>query len=97
MCGNYMSESGWGFNASFPVSFVGKGVALDIPYSSTRHLTPVILSTLDPSPGADAVYVCHLDRSATEVLSHLRINGAEWRDPETVSSAMVLQGVLTKM
>src|SRR5260370_30177754 len=37
---------------------------------------------------------CHLDRSATEILPLQEIFGAEWRDPEEVSSAMQLQGVL---
>src|SRR5260370_42605792 len=38
--------------------------------------------------------VCHLDRSATEILPLQAIFGAEWRDPEQASSAMQLQGVL---
>ncbi len=37
---------------------------------------------------------CHLDRSAAEILPPQEIFGAEWRDPEGVSSAMQLQGVL---
>jgi len=45
----------------------------------------------------NSVCVCHLDRSATETLSQQEISGAEWRDPEEVSSATPIQGVLTKI
>src|SRR5260370_24054445 len=43
------------------------------------------------------VYVCHLDRSATEALPHPEISGAEWGDPEELSSAIPPQGVLTQI
>jgi len=49
------------------------------------------------SPVIAGICGCHLDRSATEILSHQEIAGAEWRDPEEVSSAMPLQGVLTEI
>jgi len=44
---------------------------------------------------SDAVCVCHLDGSATEIQSLQEIYGAEWRDPEALSLAMLSQGVLS--
>jgi len=40
---------------------------------------------------------CHLDRSVMKRSSLTKISSAEWRDPEGVSSAMQIRGVLPGM
>jgi hypothetical protein len=40
---------------------------------------------------------CHPDRSATGIPTYKELSGAEWRDPEGVSSAVPHQGVLTRL
>src|SRR5260370_11862873 len=63
-----------------------QGVLPTLPVATRPSARIVCLS--------DAFCVCHLDPSATEILPLQEIFGAEWRDPEPVSSAMQLQGVL---
>jgi hypothetical protein len=41
--------------------------------------------------------VCHPDRSAAEIFSHQKIYGAERRDPERISHAKLLQGILPRL
>jgi hypothetical protein len=43
------------------------------------------------------LYPCHPDRSAGGMPTFHELIGAEWRDPEGVSSAMPHQGVLTRL
>jgi hypothetical protein len=45
----------------------------------------------------NALYICHPDRSAKGMCSFKKPYGAEWRDPERVSSTMLRQGVLPKL
>ncbi len=54
----------------------------------------------EPSPASriavfsNAFFLCHPDRSAAEIQE---ISGAEWRDPDGISSAMPLQGILPQI
>lgn len=60
----------------------------DFEHSPDERSTSLIAAS------GNAPCICHPDRSAEGICSLKKPYGAEWRDPENVSSTMLLQGVL---